>query len=109
MDDTLARVRARVAERFPADLERIRGIVPGYDDAPTDEAFFRMFERDKAELRELAQGIHPVVLTDLGLRPALEALAARSPVPVERARPLRRSPAATSRRSSSSSQQAPAS
>jgi hypothetical protein len=24
MDDTLARVRSRVAERFPADLERIR-------------------------------------------------------------------------------------
>lgn len=33
--------------------ERIRRIVPGYGDAPTDEAFFRMFERDKAELREL--------------------------------------------------------
>ncbi|WP_104475995.1 WYL domain-containing protein [Actinokineospora auranticolor] len=33
--------------------ERIRGIVPGYADAPTDEAFFRTFERDKTELREL--------------------------------------------------------
>ncbi|GAA4440258.1 WYL domain-containing protein [Actinokineospora soli] len=33
--------------------ERIRGIVPGYGDAPTDEAFFRTFERDKTELREL--------------------------------------------------------
>lgn len=33
--------------------ERIRRIVPGYTDAPTDEAFFRMFERDKAELRDL--------------------------------------------------------
>lgn len=33
--------------------ERIRGIVPGYADAPTDDAFFRMFERDKVELREL--------------------------------------------------------
>ncbi|MDQ3764962.1 MAG: WYL domain-containing protein [Actinomycetota bacterium] len=33
--------------------ERIRRIVPGYADAPSDEAFFRMFERDKAELREL--------------------------------------------------------
>lgn len=31
----------------------IRRIVPGYVDAPSDEAFFRMFERDKAELREL--------------------------------------------------------
>lgn len=33
--------------------ERIRGIVPGYADAPSDDAFFRMFERDKVELREL--------------------------------------------------------
>jgi PAS domain S-box-containing protein len=35
------------------------------------------------ELRELARGIHPAVLTDRGLGPAVEALAARSPVPVE--------------------------
>jgi signal transduction histidine kinase len=34
------------------------------------------------ELRELARGIHPAVLTDRGLEPALEALAARVPVPV---------------------------
>lgn len=33
--------------------ERIRRIVPGYSSAPSDEAFFRMFERDKTELREL--------------------------------------------------------
>ncbi len=33
--------------------ERIRRIVPGYSDAPTDEAYFRTFERDKTELREL--------------------------------------------------------
>ncbi len=33
--------------------ERIRSIVPGYADGTGDEAFFRMFERDKAELREL--------------------------------------------------------
>jgi proteasome accessory factor B len=33
--------------------EKIRATVPGYADAPTDEAFFRMFERDKTELREL--------------------------------------------------------
>lgn len=33
--------------------ERIRSIVPGYADASNDEAFFRMFERDKNELREL--------------------------------------------------------
>jgi len=35
-----------------------------------------------AELRELARGIHPAVLTDRGLDAALSALAARSPVPV---------------------------
>jgi signal transduction histidine kinase len=35
------------------------------------------------ELRELARGIHPAVLSDRGLQPALEALAGRSPVPVE--------------------------
>jgi signal transduction histidine kinase len=35
------------------------------------------------ELRELARGIHPAVLTDRGLAPALEALADRAPVPVE--------------------------
>ncbi|PKW18894.1 helix-turn-helix transcriptional regulator [Saccharopolyspora spinosa] len=33
--------------------ERIRAIVPGYAGAPTGEAFFRTFERDKAELRDL--------------------------------------------------------
>jgi PAS domain S-box-containing protein len=36
-----------------------------------------------AELRELARGIHPAVLTDRGLPAALEALASRTPLPVE--------------------------
>src|SRR4051794_496220 len=36
-----------------------------------------------AELRELARGIHPAVLSDRGLDAALKALAARSPLPVE--------------------------
>jgi PAS domain S-box-containing protein len=36
-----------------------------------------------SELRELARGIHPAVLTDRGLRPALETLAARTPAQVE--------------------------
>ena len=35
-----------------------------------------------AELRELARGIHPAVLTEKGLEPALYALASRAPVPV---------------------------
>ncbi|HEY1514911.1 MAG TPA: sensor histidine kinase [Solirubrobacteraceae bacterium] len=36
-----------------------------------------------AELRELARGIHPAVLTDRGLEAALNGLAGRSPVPVK--------------------------
>ena len=35
-----------------------------------------------SELRELARGIHPPVLTERGLDPALEGLAARAPLPV---------------------------
>jgi signal transduction histidine kinase len=35
------------------------------------------------ELRELARGLHPVLLTERGLGAALDALLARAPVPVE--------------------------
>ncbi len=34
------------------------------------------------ELREIAHGLHPAILTESGLRPALRALARRSAVPV---------------------------
>jgi signal transduction histidine kinase len=44
------------------------------------------------ELRELARGIHPAVLTDRGLAPALETVAARSSVPVELSVPSERLP-----------------
>jgi PAS domain S-box-containing protein len=57
---------------------------------PDDEASRSAFERAGEELaqaleelRELARGIHPAVLSDRGLEPAIEALAARTPVPVE--------------------------
>jgi len=47
-----------------------------------------------AELRDLAQGIHPAVLTEHGLAPALKTLAMRSPLPVEiREVPAERLPA----------------
>jgi signal transduction histidine kinase len=36
-----------------------------------------------AELRELARGLHPAVLTDHGLRAAIAAVAQRAPLPVE--------------------------
>ncbi len=39
-------------------------------------------QRAIAELRELARGIHPAILTDRGLGPALTSLAERCPVPV---------------------------
>ena len=35
------------------------------------------------ELRELARGLHPAILTDRGLVPALQSLANRAPFPVE--------------------------
>jgi signal transduction histidine kinase len=38
---------------------------------------------DARRRRELARGIHPAVLTDRGLGPALETLANRAPVPVD--------------------------
>jgi signal transduction histidine kinase len=40
-------------------------------------------KRALEELRELARGLHPAVLTDRGLAPALQSLANRSPFPVE--------------------------
>ena len=47
-----------------------------------------------AELRELARGIHPVMLTERGLGPALDALLTRAAVPVEIAElPAERLPA----------------
>ena len=46
------------------------------------------------DLRELARGIHPAVLTDRGLDAALDALASRSPVPVDVAVPAERLPGA---------------
>src|SRR4051794_36172622 len=33
--------------------ERVRELVAGYDEAPTDDAYKRMFERDKEDLRDL--------------------------------------------------------
>jgi signal transduction histidine kinase len=47
-----------------------------------DEAMEELNEATR-ELRELARGIHPAVLSDRGLEAALNGLADRSPVPVE--------------------------
>ena len=46
-------VIALLSTRTYIPAERIRRVVAGYADCPTDEAFARMFERDKNELRDL--------------------------------------------------------
>jgi signal transduction histidine kinase len=72
-------------EKFDSDPDAARELV---GDA------HREARRAVAELRNLARGIHPAVLTDRGLDAALSALAARSPVPVHLEVELReRSPA----------------
>jgi signal transduction histidine kinase len=60
-------------EKFETDPNTARELV---DDAHKE------LQRAVAELRNLARGIHPAVLTDRGLDAALSALAARSPIPV---------------------------
>lgn len=47
------------------------------------------------ELRELARGIHPALLSQAGLNAAVEAVVQRQPVPVEVDLPVARFPAAT--------------
>lgn len=46
-------VIALLSTRGYITAERIRSSVAGYADSPSDEAFSRMFERDKNELRDL--------------------------------------------------------
>jgi signal transduction histidine kinase len=62
-------------------------------DQLVDEALAQA-ERATAELRELAHGILPSVLTRGGLRAGVEALASRMPVPIERSVDVGRLPAA---------------
>src|SRR3954453_3601304 len=56
-------------------------------DPPAARAILSTAQEDLAaglaELRELARGIHPAVLTERGLGPALHSLLARAAVPVE--------------------------
>jgi signal transduction histidine kinase len=61
-------------ERLRSDPEGTYGLL-GRSREELDEAL--------KELRELARGIHPAVLSDRGLGPAVEALAHRAPLPVE--------------------------
>jgi signal transduction histidine kinase len=61
-----------------------RGRLPdGSDAALLVDASIDELKQSLEELRELARGIHPAVLTEHGLEPAIRSLAARSPIPVE--------------------------
>ena len=72
-----------------------RAVQNGDEDAPAlvTEALDHA-ERATAELRELAHGILPTVLTDGGLRAGVEALGSRMPLPVKNGVTVGRLPAA---------------
>ncbi len=67
---SLRLVRGKIAEEPEAAAEML------------DEAMVELSEATR-ELRELARGIHPAVLSDRGLDAALSGLADRAPLPVE--------------------------
>jgi signal transduction histidine kinase len=65
-------------------LQLIRARVdPGSEAAELVDELEEELGRALQELRELARGIHPAVLTEQGLPAAVRALAERTPVPVE--------------------------
>src|SRR3954451_17509518 len=67
------------------DVQVARRIVKQDPNAagPLLERLGEELQAASAELRELARGIHPAVLTERGLGPAIGALATRAPLPVE--------------------------
>jgi signal transduction histidine kinase len=73
-------------EKFETDPDAARALV---GDAHQE------LQRAIAELRNLARGVHPAVLTDRGLDAALSALAARSPIPARLDVQLRERPPAS--------------
>jgi signal transduction histidine kinase len=75
---TLGRARSRVDA---ADNPELRAFL----DRAADD-----LQQAIGELRELARGIHPVLLTQEGLSSALRALAERAPLPVEVSAPAQR-------------------
>jgi signal transduction histidine kinase len=70
----LAVALRRVEAKIPAGLDDLKGDVTRVTEGLTTAA---------EELRELSRGIHPSILTEGGLLPALKALGRRSPVRVK--------------------------
>ena len=77
------------------DLQVLRGKVEDEASREFVDAARAKLAEALAELREFARGIHPALLTDRGLAFALEALALRSPVPVELELQLAQRPASS--------------
>jgi signal transduction histidine kinase len=64
------------------DIRGLQDTIPSDLDAGLDQLSRRLNDAVD-ELREVSRGIHPAILSDAGLGPALRALARRSPVPVD--------------------------
>jgi signal transduction histidine kinase len=64
-------------------LRRAAAAARGTPAEPLVAEAFELLQQGLDELRDLARGIHPAVLSDHGLAPALQSLAARTPLPVE--------------------------
>jgi signal transduction histidine kinase len=65
------------------DLRLLKSRVRGTEAEPLVDSLAERLSVALGELRELARGIHPAILTDRGLGPAIEALANRVPVRVD--------------------------
>ena len=64
-------------------LKRAAARARGTPAEPLVDEALQQLQQGLAELRDLAHGIHPAVLSERGLAAALTGLAARSPLPVE--------------------------
>jgi signal transduction histidine kinase len=65
------------------ELRVLRSSISDPEAGPLVDGLAVRLEAALRDLRELARGIHPAILTRSGLDPAITALAARSPVPVD--------------------------
>ena len=65
------------------ELRVLRSSISDPEAGPLVDGLAVRLEAALSDLRELARGIHPAILTRSGLDPAIAALADRSPLPVE--------------------------
>jgi signal transduction histidine kinase len=89
-DDERRRLEERLRDGPQRRLARVRSLIAS---DPTCGDLVSGLDRASAELAQLATGLHPRVLTEGGLRPALSRVADLCPVPVELHVPATRLPA----------------